>query len=175
MRLAASLLSTHGGAAATAVPLGRAALGTPLLGWGGHRGLLIPGDAAPAEPTWSQGTPQRFHLQVQGLCTASGRDARSWDLLLTPAGRRPSSSASRRWLRRHAPFADRLAGAVLALLAAGATHAAARPDMAMREFRRAELGQLSPELRTEAERGATQGNTPRGVLATIPPNSISSR
>lgn len=61
-------------------------------------------------------------------------------------------------------------GAAMAMGLAAA--ASAQPS---REFQRAELGYLNPELRAEVERRATGGNTPRGVLETILLNNLQLR
>ncbi len=47
--------------------------------------------------------------------------------------------------------------------------------MRSREFRRAELGELSPELGAEVMARATGGNTPRAVLETILLNHLQTR
>ena len=54
-----------------------------------------------------------------------------------------------------------LSGTVLALVAFGAPHAEAQPS---RELQQAELSELSPEKRTEAQSRITGGNTVRGAL-----------
>ena len=60
-------------------------------------------------------------------------------------------------------------------LVVGALPAAAQSSMGSREFQRAELNELAPEVRAEVERRANEGNTPRGVLETMLLNSMQQR
>jgi hypothetical protein len=65
-----------------------------------------------------------------------------------------------------------VAGFVLATLAMPAM---AQSSMGSREFQLAELNEVSPEIRTEVLRRATEGNTPRGVLETMLLNGMQGR
>ena len=72
------------------------------------------------------------------------------------------------------PFRALAAFAVAAALASPLP-SLAQSSLGSREYQLAELNELSPELKAEVLRRATDGNTPRGVLETMLLNGIQQR